>query len=146
MSSGFSKPEVLAPAGGWECAKAAAENGADAIYFGVGRFNARVRADNFVADDLPKLMKFLHRRGMRGYVAFNTLVFSDELAEAEEELRRVIAAGTDAAIVQDVGLIRLIRRISPDFPVHASTQMTISSAAGVRFARELGASLAVLSR
>lgn len=146
MSSGFSKPEVLAPAGGWECAKAAAENGADAIYFGVGRFNARVRADNFVADDLPKLMKFLHRRGMRGYVAFNTLVFSDELAEAEEELRRVIAAGTDAAIVQDVGLVRLIRRISPDFPVHASTQMTISSAAGVRFARELGASLAVLSR
>ena len=140
------KPEVLAPAGGWECAKAAVENGADAIYFGVGRFNARVRADNFVADDLPKLMKFLHRRGVRGYVTFNTLIFSNELEEAEKELRKIIASGVDAAIVQDVGIVRLIRKISPDFPVHASTQMTVSSAAGVRFARELGASLAVLSR
>lgn len=140
------KPEVLAPAGGWECAKAAVENGADAIYFGVGRFNARVRADNFVADDLPKLMKFLHRRGVRGYVTFNTLIFSDELAEAEKELRKIIASGVDAAIVQDVGIVRLIRKISPDFPVHASTQMTVSSAAGVRFAKEIGASLAVLSR
>lgn len=146
MNSEFPKPEVLAPAGGRECAKAAVENGADAIYFGVGRFNARVRADNFVADDLPKLMRFLHRRGVRGYVTFNTLIFSDELAEAASELRRIIEAGVDAAIVQDVGIVRLIREISPDFPVHASTQMTISSAAGVRFARELGASLAVLSR
>ena len=140
------KPEVLAPAGGWECAKAAVENGADAIYFGVGRFNARVRADNFVADDLPKLMKFLHRRGVRGYATFNTLIFSNELPEAEKELRKIIASGVDAAIVQDVGIVRLIRKISPDFPVHASTQMTVSSAAGVRFAKELGASLAVLSR
>ena len=146
MNPEFHKPEVLAPAGGWECAKAAVENGADAIYFGVGRFNARVRADNFVADDLPKLMRFLHRRGVRGYVTFNTLIFSDELAEAASELRRIIEAGADAAIVQDVGVARLIREISPDFPVHASTQMTISSASGVRFARELGASLAVLSR
>ncbi len=146
MSFEMKKPEVLAPAGGWECAKAAVENGADAIYFGVGRFNARVRADNFVADDLPKLMKFLHRRGVRGYVTFNTLIFSNELAEAERELRKIIASGVDAAIVQDVGIVRLIRKISPDFPVHASTQMTVSSAAGVRFARELGASLAVLSR
>lgn len=146
MNPEIPKPEVLAPAGGWECAKAAVENGADAVYFGVGRFNARVRADNFVADDLPKLMKFLHRRGVRGYVTFNTLVFSDELAEAEAELRAIIAAGADAAIVQDVGVARLIRSISPDFPVHASTQMTITSASGVRFARELGASLAVLSR
>ena len=146
MNPEFHKPEVLAPAGGWECAKAAVENGADAIYFGVGRFNARVRADNFVADDLPKLMRFLHRRGVRGYVTFNTLIFSDELAEAASELRRIIEAGADAAIVQDVGVARLIREISPDFPIHASTQMTISSASGVRFARELGASLAVLSR
>ena len=146
MSFEIKKPEVLAPAGGWECAKAAVENGADAIYFGVGRFNARVRADNFVADDLPKLMKFLHRRGVRGYVTFNTLIFSDELAEAERELRKIIASGVDAAIVQDVGIVRLIRKISPDFPVHASTQMTVSSSAGVRFAKELGASLAVLSR
>jgi len=140
------KPEVLAPAGNWECAKAAVENGADAIYFGVGHFNARVRADNFSVNDLPKLMNFLHRRGVRGYVTFNTLIFSNELDTAKRELRRIIEAGTDAAIVQDVGIMRLIREISPDFPIHASTQVTISSVAGVRFAKELGASLAVLSR
>ncbi len=140
------KPEVLAPAGGWDCAKAAVENGADAIYFGVGRFNARARANNFELDDLPKLMRFLHRRGVRGYVTFNTLVFSDELGNALEDLKAIIAAGVDAAIVQDVGVARLIRQISPDFPIHASTQMTITSSAGTRFAQELGASLAVLSR
>ncbi len=137
---------MLAPAGDWDCAKAAVENGADAIYFGVGRFNARARANNFLADDLSKLMRFLHRRGVRGYVTFNTLVFSDELPAALEELKKIVAAGVDAAIVQDVGVARLIRRLSPDFPIHASTQMTIASVAGTRFAKELGASLAVLSR
>src|ERR1044071_455740 len=65
--------ELLAPAGNWECAKAAVENGADAIYFGLEKFNARMRAHNFTAADLPKLMEFLHRRGVRGYVTFNTL-------------------------------------------------------------------------
>ena len=97
-------PELLAPAGNWECARAAVENGADAIYFGLSRFNARMRADNFTETDLPALMEFLHRRGVRGYVTFNTLVFPDELAEAEDYLRAIIAAGADAAIVQDVGV------------------------------------------
>ena len=139
-------PELLAPAGNWECAKAAVENGADAIYFGLSRFNARMRADNFTEADLPALMEFLHRRGVRGYVTFNTLVFADELPAAEEYLRAIIAAGVDAAIVQDVGICRLIRHLSPDFPIHGSTQMTVTSAAGVEFARELGCQLVVLAR
>ncbi len=139
-------PELLAPAGDWECAKAAVENGADAIYFGLDRFNARMRAHNFTEADLPRLMEFLHRRGVRGYVTMNTLVFENELADAEKYLRSIIAAGVDAAIVQDVGICRLIRDISPDFPIHASTQMTITSPAGVEFARELGCSLVVLAR
>ena len=139
-------PELLAPAGDWECAKAAVENGADAIYLGLDRFNARMRAHNFTEADLPRLMEFLHRRGVKGYVTFNTLVFADELAAAEDYLRSIIAAGVDAAIVQDVGIARLIRRLSPDFPIHASTQMTITSAAGVAFARELGCNLVVLAR
>ena len=139
-------PELLAPAGDWECAKAAVENGADAIYFGLEKFNARMRAHNFTEADLPKLMEFLHRRGVRGYVTFNTLVFQDELVDAENYLRAIIAAGVDAAIVQDVGICRLIRRLSPDFPIHASTQMTITSAAGIEFARNLGCNLAVLAR
>ncbi|HMJ66205.1 MAG TPA: U32 family peptidase, partial [Candidatus Binatia bacterium] len=139
-------PELLAPAGNWDCARAAVENGADAIYFGLERFNARMRAHNFSDADLPKLMEYLHRRGVKGYITFNTLIFANELAEAERHLRAIITAGADAVIVQDVGICRLIRRISPDFPIHASTQMTITSAAGVEFARELGCELAVLAR
>jgi len=139
-------PELLAPAGDWECAKAAVENGADAIYFGLDKFNARMRAHNFTESDLPKLMEFLHRRGVRGYVTVNTLIFENELAEAEHYLRSIIAAGVDAAIVQDVGICRLIRQLSPDFPIHASTQMTVTSVAGVDFARELGCNLVVLAR
>lgn len=140
------RPEILAPAGDWECAKAAVENGADAIYFGVDAFNARMRAHNFTRADLPDLMAWLHRRGVRGYVAFNTLVFQDELPFAEDALRTIIAAGVDAAIVQDVGISQMIRRISPDFPIHGSTQMTVASPSGIRFARELGCSLVVLAR
>jgi U32 family peptidase len=139
-------PELLAPAGDWECAKAAVENGADAIYFGLEKFNARMRAHNFTEADLPKLMEFLHRRGVKGYVTFNTLVFENELADAEKYLRAIISAGVDAAIVQDVGICRLIRKLSPDFPIHASTQMTVTSAGGVEFARELGCNLVVLAR
>ena len=139
-------PELLAPAGDWECARAAIENGADAIYFGLEKFNARMRARNFTEADLPKLMEFLHRRGVKGYVTFNTLVFANEMAEAEQCLRAIISAGVDAAIAQDVGICRLIRRLSPDFPIHASTQMTITSAGGVEFARELGCNLVVLAR
>lgn len=145
-SSRSGRPELLAPAGDWECARAAVENGADAIYFGLERFNARMRAHNFTVADLPELMAYLHRRGVRGYVTFNTLVFQNELVEAEEYLRAVIAAGVDAAIVQDVGICRLIRRLSPDFPIHGSTQMTVTSSAGVELARELGCELVVLAR
>src|SRR5687767_14002079 len=105
-----------------------------------------MRAKNFTQADLPALMEFLHRRGVRGYVTVNTLVFANELADAEDYLRTIIASGVDAAIVQDVGICRMIRALSPDFPIHCSTQMTITSAAGVDFARELGAQLVVLAR
>src|SRR5580698_3113832 len=96
------KPELLAPAGDWECARAAVANGADAVYFGLPAFNARMRATNFSADDLPKLMAFLHEHGVKGYVAFNTLIFTDELPAAEEQLLVLARAGVDAAIVQDI--------------------------------------------
>ncbi len=140
------RPLLLAPAGNWECAKAAVENGADAIYFGLERFNARMRAENFTEADLPELMSWLHQRGVKGYVTLNTLVFTQELPAAEQYLRSMILAGVDAAIVQDVGICKLIRHLSPDFPIHASTQMTVTSAAGVEFAHELGCNLVVLAR
>src|SRR5207244_9386162 len=109
-------PELLAPAGDWDCARAAVENGADAIYFGLEKFNARMRARNFTEADLPNLMEFLHRRGVKGYVTFNTLVFANELPEAEHHLRAIIAAGVDASIVQDLGICRVIRQLCPVFP------------------------------
>ncbi|MGF1675281.1 MAG: DUF3656 domain-containing protein, partial [Rivularia sp. (in: cyanobacteria)] len=139
-------PELLAPAGNWECAKAAVENGADAIYFGLDKFNARMRAENFTEADLPELIKFLHLRGVKGYVTLNTLVFPQELKQAQRYIKSIIAAGIDAVIVQDVGICCLIRHISPDFPIHASTQMTVTSAVGVEFAKELGCNLVVLAR
>lgn len=122
------------------------ENGADAIYFGLDKFNARMRAHNFTEADLADLIPWLHQRGVKAYVTFNTLTFADELAQAEQYLQAIIAAGVDAAIVQDVGICRLIRHLSPDFPIHASTQMTITSAAGVEFAKSLGCNLVVLAR
>jgi putative protease len=142
----LAKPELLAPAGDWECARAAVANGADAIYFGLPAFNARMRATNFAADDLPKLMDFLHGHGAKGYVAFNTLIFTDELTQAEEQLRQVARAGVDAAIVQDLGLVSLAREIVPEFHLHASTQMTLTSPEGVIFAQRLGIRRAVLAR
>src|SRR2546422_7574153 len=89
-------PEVLAPAGDTDCLRAAIENGADAVYFGLKDHNARARATNFDLDELPALMHLLHRRSVRGYVALNTLVFSEELDDLEPIVRRVAEAGADA--------------------------------------------------
>ena len=132
-----SSTELLAPAGNLECARAAVANGADAIYFGMPRFNARIRADNFTPEDLPELMQFLHRHGVRGFVAFNTLIFPSELEDAAEQLRLLSACGVDAIIVQDLGLAAMARSLVPDLHLHASTQMTITSPEALAFAHGL---------
>lgn len=140
------KPELLAPAGDRTCIVAAIENGADAVYFGLHGHNARARAANFDLDELPEIMALMHRRGVRGYVTLNTLVFPAELEGIERYVRRVAEAGVDAAIVQDIGLARLIRALTPDLEIHGSTQMSITSAEGVRMAQELGCSRVILAR
>src|SRR5262245_42693729 len=141
------RPEILAPAGDADCLRAAVENGADAVYFGLSDgFNARARATNFAIETLPGTMAELHRRGVKGYVAFNTLVFEHELPEAERKLRRIAEAGADAVIVQDLGVARLAGEVAPGMAVHASTQMTISTAEGCEFARRLGVTRAILAR
>jgi putative protease len=140
-------PELLAPAGDWLCARAAVANGADAIYFGLDcGFNARARAVNFAVDDLPDLLAFLHRHRVRGYVTLNTLAFSNELEALESLVRRVAEAGADAVLVQDLGLVRLIRGAAPGLPVHASTQMTLTSSECIRQAEQLGVERVVLAR
>src|ERR1700677_3717440 len=146
VSRPLTKPELLAPAGDRTCLIAAVENGADAVYFGLQRHNARIRASNFDGTELPEIMALLHRRGVKGYVTVNTLVFPDELASLEETIRELAAAGVDAAIVQDLGLVRLIRAITPDLEIHASTQMSITSEEGVALAREQGCTRVILAR
>ena len=145
-SPSTAKPELLAPAGDWECVRAAVANGADAIYFGLPRFNARLRAENFTEEDLPRLMEYLHARAVRGFVAFNTLIFTDELPAAAAQLRLLQRCGVDAAIVQDLGLVALAREVAPELEIHASTQMTLTSPEGVRLARRLGIARVVLAR
>ena len=140
------KPELLSPAGNWECARAAVANGADAIFFGMPRFNARLRADNFTEEDLPELMKFLHEHGVKGYVAFNTLIFTGELRDAEKQLHLLEDCGVDAVIVQDLGLARMVKALTPNLRLHASTQMTITSPEGLEFAKQLDIDQAVLAR
>jgi U32 family peptidase len=139
--------ELLAPAGDRTCVTAAVENGADAVYFGLEcGFNARARATNLNLDALPEVMSFLHERGVRGYVTLNTLVFPSELKTIEPHIVRITEAGVDAVLVQDLGLVRLLRAISPDLAVHASTQMTLTSGECIRAVEELGIERVVLAR
>jgi U32 family peptidase len=130
-------PELLSPAGNWDCARAAVAAGADAIYFGLPKFNARLRADNFTEEDLPELMAFLHKHGVKGFIAMNTLIFTGELEAAERQLRLIAEAGVDALIIQDLGLAKMAREIAPKVELHASTQMTITSPEGLRFIESL---------
>ena len=99
-----------------------------------------------IIDELAEILSLLHRRGVRGYVTLNTLVFTDELAEVETTVRELVLAGVDAVIIQDLGLARLIRAISPDLEIHASTQMSVTSAEGLALAKELGCSRVILAR
>ncbi len=140
-------PELLAPAGDRECVRSAIENGADAVYFGLETgFNARARATNMSLDELPDVMRLLHRRGVKGYATLNTLVFTNELEAFADVVARVAGAGVDAVLVQDVGAARLIRAVCPDLPLHASTQMTLTSAETIRVAETLGCQRVVVAR
>ena len=140
------KPEVLSPAGGWEQLRAAAENGADAVYFGVTDFNARARAENFDALELPEIVGYLHQRGMKGYLVLNVLVFDEELVPLAKVAQAARRAGVDAVIVQDIGAVELIKAVAPGLPIHGSTQMTVTSVDGMEFARHQGMERVVVGR
>jgi len=140
-------PELLAPAGDWDCVTAAIENGADAVYFGLDSgFNARARAKNFSLDNVDELMATLHRRGVKGYVTLNTLVFHGELPRLATAIERIARAGVDAILVQDLGVAKLAKQICPELDVHASTQMTLTCAETIQAATDLGLSRVVLAR
>jgi putative protease len=139
------KPEIMSPAGYWPQLRAAIEAGADAVYFGLHHFTARAKV-GFSLEELPEALATLHKRGVKGYVTFNTLVFEHELEAAACSLEAIASAGADAIIVQDVGVLKMAREIAPGLELHASTQMSVTSADGVRLAQRLGASRVTLAR
>lgn len=139
-------PELLAPAGSLEAARAAIANGADAVYLGAQRFNARDEGAQLTLDELAEACQLAHSRGRRIYLTLNVLVKPGELHEALDFLGEAVDRGIDAVIVQDLGLVALIRRLYPSLEIHGSTQMTVHDAAGAAVARDLGVQRIVLAR
>jgi putative protease len=140
------KPEILAPVGTWEMCLAAVHNGADAIYLGMPGFNARGRAKTFSVDEVKQIIDYCHLYGVRVLLAFNILVFEKELEDAAAILKEILPLRPDALIVQDIGLVRLIKELAPEQVVHASTQMTISNNESIELVSELGMKRYVLAR
>lgn len=138
--------ELLSPVGDFECLKAAVQNGADAVYFGAGKFNARQNATNFDFDSLEKAVQYAKLRNVKINFALNTLIKDDEFEDAINLVKRVYELGIDAIIVQDIGLAKYIIDNFPGMDVHASTQMTIHNLEGVLMLEELGFKRVVLSR
>ncbi len=140
------KPELLAPAGSLESFFAAMEFGADAVYVGLKEFSARAKAKNVNRDELERMVGYAHARQRKVFLTLNTLVKEKELSHLIDVLAAVEAIGIDAVILQDMGVWRLARRHFPGLELHASTQLTIHNAAGVKMAERLGFSRAVLAR
>ena len=138
--------ELLSPAGSPEAVIAAVQNGADAVYMGLGNFNARRGAKNFSPEEFDRAVRYCRIRGCKVYVTLNTLVGDREIESALQTAKLVSQAGADAILVQDLGLASAIRRYLPDIPLHASTQMSIHNLQGVEAAAELGMTRAVLAR
>ncbi len=138
--------ELLAPAGNFECLIAAVQSGADAVYIAGIKFGARSYADNFDESALEKAVDYCHVRDVKVYVTVNTLVLDDEMQELCEYLIFLAKIGVDAIIVQDMGVLKVAQEIVPELPVHASTQMTIHNADGVKVLKKFGIRRVVLSR
>ena len=139
-------PELLAPAGSLDAVRAAFANGADAVYLGAERFNARDEGAQLTLDELEEACRIAHSRGGRVYLTLNTLVKPAELEDALMLLGDAVDRGIDAVIVQDLGLVRLIRRLFPALEIHGSTQMTVHDPAGAAIMRDLGVERVVLAR
>ncbi len=138
--------ELLSPAGNLETALAAFDGGADAVYCGLGRFNARERAENFTPDTFGKLLEFARCNDKKIYLTLNTLVWEKELGMLFEQLLFLEKFPPDALIVQDPGIVGIVRKYFPQLPLHASTQMGIHNSAGVKIAEKLNFKRVILER
>lgn len=138
--------ENLAPAGNWDALRSAVAAGADAVYLGYAAYSARAGAGNFDEQQLRDAVRFAHLHHVRVHVTVNTLIKDGEMAGVMDVLRLLGEIRVDAVLVQDLGVLRMARRCFPDLPIHASTQMAIHNATGVRFCRNQGMTRAVLAR
>ncbi|MEO5904883.1 MAG: peptidase U32 family protein, partial [Gemmatimonadaceae bacterium] len=139
-------PELLAPAGSLDAVRAAVANGADAVYLGAEKFNARDEGAQLTLEEVEVACRLAHSRGTRIYLTLNTLVKPSELEHAISFLGEAIDRGIDAAIVQDIGVVRLIQAVYPGFEIHGSTQMTVHDSAGAAVMKQLGVERVVLAR
>lgn len=146
MQKGVSRMENLAPAGNWDALRSAVAAGADAVYLGYAAYSARAGAGNFDEQQLRDAVRFAHLHHVHVHVTVNTLIKDGELAGVVDVLRLLSEIRVDAVLVQDLGVLRMARRCFPDLPIHASTQMAIHNATGVRFCRNQGMTRAVLAR
>jgi putative protease len=146
MSISTPKPEILAPAASWEMIYAAVHNGADAVYMGMPYFNARGRTTDYTPDEIKAMIDFCHLYGVKVFLACNVLIFEQELSQIEELFREILPLRPDALIVQDLGLVRLIKKLAPEQVVHASTQMTVSNNEAIDLTEDLDIKRYVLAR
>ena len=146
LQKGVSRMENLAPAGNWDALRSAVAAGADAVYLGYAAYSARAGAGNFDEQQLRDAVRFAHLHHVRVHVTVNTLIKDGEMAGVVDVLRLLSEIRVDAVLVQDLGVLRMARRCFPDLPIHASTQMAIHNATGVRFCRNQGMTRAVLAR
>ena len=140
------KAEILAPCGSFETLEAALRSGCDAVYLGGEKFSARQNAANFTDEQLKEAVRLCHLRGVKVYQSRTTVVFDEQLEECKKAVKFAAEIGVDGLITQDLTLVKICRECSPDLENHASTQMTIHSESGVKMAKNLGFSRAVLSR
>ena len=138
--------ELLSPAGSRAALEAAVQSGADAVYMGFGAFNARRNAKNFTDEEFADAVAYCHLRGVRVFLTLNTLLTDRELPQAAEVLRKASQMGVDAVLVQDWGVLTLAQAVTPDLPIHASTQMSLFTSGGARWAERLGMERVVLAR
>ena len=137
--------EILAPVGSSESLKAAVLSGADAVYLGIGKFNARRNAKG-PDETLEDIISYCHSRGVKVHITLNTLIKDSEIADVKEEINKAYMAGADAFIIQDLAVAKLVKEMCPDVEMHASTQMTVGTIQGLNLLKELGFSRAVLPR
>ena len=142
----MNKVEILAPVGSEETLKTAVLSGADAVYFGLGNFNARRNAQNFTDEQIENAIKYCHSRGVKVHITLNTLIKDCELSDVIDTIKKICSSGADAIIIQDLGVAKLVREICPDIEMHASTQLSVGTLEGLLMLKELGFSRAVLPR